>query len=370
MLPDALPPDPSARAAALGLAPMALPPLPEAPLVSVLISNYNYAAYVRAAVESVLAQTYPRLEVVVVDDGSTDDSLAVLAAFDDDPRVTVVAQANAGQAVAINTGVEASRGEIVCLMDADDLFEPTRVARAVEMFRASPRAGLAACRVLAVDADDRPVLRDPAPWPLSQGWCAPNALGDAGPAVALPPTSALAARREVAERLHPIDPALRGAADGYWHRLAPLVTEIAATPEPLVRYRHHGRNLGAALFETPATLRNRLRETAMLHAAARRGAAAMLGESVAAALGPLEADAVWVWNASWAVLIEDASAGERRRAAAALLARPGRVRYEAVFRTTVVWPALGALMLRTAVTDNPVKRAVGVAKRLRARLRG
>lgn len=349
---------------------MVLPDLPAEPLVSVLVSNYNYAEYVQEAVASVLAQTYSRLDVVIVDDGSTDGSQAVLAELADDPRVTVVSQDNAGQAVAINAAFEQSSGDIVCLLDADDLFEPTRVARTVEMFRAAPRAGLAVCRMLAVDARNAPIMRDPAPWPLSQGWCAPHALGDDGPVVRLPATSALALRRETAAQLLPIDPTLRGWADGYLHRLAPLLTEITATPEPLVRYRHHGDNLSAALYETPETIRGRLRQTAMLHEAARRGAQSLLGPEVAAALGPLEDDAAWVWMKSWSVLIEDASAEQRRRAAATLLARPGTVRYAPIFRATVVWPALGALMLRTAVTDNPVKRAVGVAKRLRARVRG
>lgn len=359
-------------AAAYGLAPMALPPLPAQPLVSVLISCYNYGAFLGAALESVLAQTYGHLEVIVVDDGSTDDSVAVAEAVAArDPRVRVVVQANGGQAAAINAGVAESRGEVLFLMDADDLFEPAKVAAVLDLFRAAPRAGFAVHRVVPVDAENRPILRDLVPWPLAQGWCAPEALRAGGGAGRFPPSSALTLRREVALHLAPLDVRLRGAADGLWQRLAPLATEIVASPEPLTRYRCHGRNLGHAAFETLENIAQRLRDLELLRDASVTFAARAYGPQVAAALAADGADAALLATHAWLALIGDATPAERRRTAAAMLAHPEgeTVAFRTVYRITTVWPALGAALLRTAVTDNPLKRAVAWTRARRAALR-
>ncbi|MBE9030420.1 glycosyltransferase family 2 protein [filamentous cyanobacterium LEGE 11480] len=104
------------------------------PLVSILINNYNYGRYLAEAIDSALNQTYSPVEVIVVDDGSTDDSAAVLATYAD--RVQVVQKENGGQASAFNCGFAASQGELICFLDADDWFKPDKVARIVEVFTA------------------------------------------------------------------------------------------------------------------------------------------------------------------------------------------------------------------------------------------
>jgi glycosyltransferase involved in cell wall biosynthesis len=118
---------------------------------SVIIPAYNVEPYVAEAVESALAQDYPDVEVVVVDDGSTDATAAVLAAFGD--RITVVRQGNAGLAAARNAGVRSSTGEFLAMLDADDTCDPSRVRRCIEVLDArSSRA------VVTTDAwviDDR-----------------------------------------------------------------------------------------------------------------------------------------------------------------------------------------------------------------------
>lgn len=103
------------------------------PLVSILINNYNYAQYLPAAIDSALNQTYDHLEVIVVDDGSTDDSRAIMAGYGD--RIVAIYQPNQGQASAFNTGFAASQGEIICFLDADDLFLPHKVATIVQAFQ-------------------------------------------------------------------------------------------------------------------------------------------------------------------------------------------------------------------------------------------
>jgi glycosyltransferase involved in cell wall biosynthesis len=106
------------------------------PLVSAVIPTFNRANLVCEAVESVLQQSYRNMEVIVVDDGSTDDTLVRLQAYGD--RVRVISQSNAGPAVARNRGISASKGEIVAFLDSDDLWLPNKIERQVALME---RAG-------------------------------------------------------------------------------------------------------------------------------------------------------------------------------------------------------------------------------------
>ena len=103
------------------------------PLVSIVITNYNYGRFIRAAVDSALAQTYPNVEVIVVDDGSTDQSREVLQSYGS--RIASVLKRNGGQGSAFNAGFAASRGEVVIFLDADDGLGPSAAAQVVAAWR-------------------------------------------------------------------------------------------------------------------------------------------------------------------------------------------------------------------------------------------
>ena len=100
------------------------------PLVSILINNYNYGRYLGTAIESALNQTYSPTEVIIVDDGSTDNSREVIASFGS--RVISVLKINGGQASAFNAGFAASRGNLICFLDSDDCFLPQKTAEVVK----------------------------------------------------------------------------------------------------------------------------------------------------------------------------------------------------------------------------------------------
>ncbi|MCW5628567.1 MAG: glycosyltransferase [Rhodoferax sp.] len=104
------------------------------PRFSVVICNYNYARFVGEAIRSALEQDYPadRIEVIVVDDGSTDDSRAIYAQFANDPRFTAVLQDNRGQTATYEAGVRRAVGDYVCLLDSDDRFLPGKLRRVAE----------------------------------------------------------------------------------------------------------------------------------------------------------------------------------------------------------------------------------------------
>src|SRR5437773_1373408 len=227
------------------LKPMALDPLPEQPLVSILISNYNYGAYLHDAIESALQQTYDNLEVVICDDGSTDCSPGILAQYCSlDRRIKVVYQANGGQSLALNTAFKKSTGDIICLLDADDVFLPNKVQQVVDALAAAPDSGFAVNRMLLVDKARNYLAQMPSLYELPSGWqgpvlnpCVPQILAG------LPPTSGLSLHRSIAEVIFPLPADLKAYSDTLIQVLAPLMTPIAALQIPLSEYRVHGANI-------------------------------------------------------------------------------------------------------------------------------
>ena len=124
-------------------------------LVSVVIPTYQDADYVAEAIESVLAQTYQNFEIIVVDDGSTDNTSEVLAEFGD--QITVIYQENRRMSAARNTGIRAAYGEYIAFLDADDVWQPTYLERLVPLFGRAENIGLICCDLMWFDENgDRP----------------------------------------------------------------------------------------------------------------------------------------------------------------------------------------------------------------------
>jgi glycosyltransferase involved in cell wall biosynthesis len=238
--------------------PMALDPLPAQPLVSILISNHNYAAYLGEAIESALKQTYDKLEIVICDDGSTDDSPRILERYRSlDRRIRIIYQANGGQALALNAAFHKSIGDIICFLDADDVFMPGKVRGVVEAFGAAPDAGLAVNRMLIVDKNRKCLGTIPLISHLATGWQAPS-FSNSGPQVlpGLPPSSGLSLRRVIAESIFPLPAGLAAYADTLIQVLAPRITLIVAIQTPSSEYRVHGGNVAAVNAFTEDRLRN------------------------------------------------------------------------------------------------------------------
>lgn len=215
-----------------------------APLVSILINNYNYGRFLSDALDSALAQGYPEVEVVVVDDGSTDDSRSLLEPYA--ARVVTVLQENGGQGSAFNAGFRASRGSIICFLDADDWFLPEKAAAVVAAFGEHPDCGWLVHGLRHVDGDGRPTA-------LRERTAAAAAVrsGDYRPLVRagrerglpwLPATSALCFRRELLQRILPVPLSLRITADNYLKCAALLTSPMLALEEELALQRIHGNN--------------------------------------------------------------------------------------------------------------------------------
>lgn len=125
-------------------------------LVSVIVPTYNRAYCVNKSIESALAQTYRNLEVLVIDDGSTDNTREVVTgAFGGEPRVKYIYQSNGGVAVARNRGMRVARGEFIALLDSDDVWKPWKTEVQVAVLRANPNVGMVWTDMEAVDPNGK-----------------------------------------------------------------------------------------------------------------------------------------------------------------------------------------------------------------------
>ena len=157
-------------------------------LVSVIVPLHNGAQTVERTLASVLAQSWPAIEVLVVDDGSTDDGPARVARIGaDDRRVRVLHQANAGVAAARNRGASAARGDILAFVDADDLWAPEKIAlQMAALTQGGPSVGLVYTWAAMIDAQDRIYSTDHRP--QAEGWvlrdlCRANIVGNGSSAL-------------------------------------------------------------------------------------------------------------------------------------------------------------------------------------------
>ncbi|HTZ57131.1 MAG TPA: glycosyltransferase family 2 protein [Acidobacteriaceae bacterium] len=223
--------------------PVALKSLSPKPAVSVLITCFNYGAYVGQAIESALDQTYPPAEIIVSDDASQDNSCEVVESYiARGLGIRLLRNPHGGMAANLNAAYRNCSGDIICLLDADDTFLTNKIQAVVNAFQTNPNAGFAVHRASLVDNQKRARGVYPLLSALPSGDCAQTTFDNSGILMGLPPTTNLALRREIADRIFPIPVEYTGYAEQMFHRLAPLMTELCAVDEPLARWRLHGAN--------------------------------------------------------------------------------------------------------------------------------
>lgn len=212
------------------------------PLVSILINNYNYGRFISKAIDSALNQTYPHIEVIVVDDGSTDNSQEVITSYGD--QIIPILKENGGQASAINAGFATSKGDIICFLDADDIFVPEKVEKVVNAFNSGQDIGWCFHRLKLIDANTGELIR------LSRrdnpsgeyDLRADIRRGDFSSLIA-PATSALCFARSLLQQILPIFEAEGStAADRYMKYLAISLSRGFFLSEQLTIQQIHGSN--------------------------------------------------------------------------------------------------------------------------------
>ena len=236
------------------------------PRVSVIIPTYNCAQYIGVAVESVLAQTFADYELIVVDDGSTDETADTLKPYEG--RITLIHQENQERSAARNTGIRASSGQYIAFLDSDDIWQPNKLKRQVAILDQYPEVVLTYCQALYVDIDGRPVefvgetasgesgseiiVAD-----LSRNLLLGNVISGGG--------STPMVRRAALEEVGLFDEILSYAEDwDMWMRLS-RKGPFAYVPEPLACYRVYGwrKVLGHESSDALTTQHERVIEKAL-----------------------------------------------------------------------------------------------------------
>jgi glycosyltransferase involved in cell wall biosynthesis len=209
------------------------------PSISVIIPTYNATKTVLDTIASVQAQSHRDIEILVINDGSTDNLWECLAPTVKDARVKIYSYPNGGLPVARNRGIARSTGEYIAFIDADDLWTPDKLERQLQALEANPRAGLAYSWTYFMEEDgqryhtDRPI------------WFAGDVLKDLMLWNFLCHGSNPLIRRSVIDAVGEFDPTLPSAEDwDYWLRIA-AQWEFALVPQPQIYYRQSGGAMSA-----------------------------------------------------------------------------------------------------------------------------
>ncbi len=202
------------------------------PRVSVITPVYNGARTIARAIDSVLAQSFADFEILVVDDGSSDETLAVLEGYGD--RITVLKQAHKQQAIARNLAAKNARGEFIAFLDADDSWLAEKLARCVEVLERDPRCVLVYSNLIAVSVDGAELPIEMTPAPVAHAPSMDELLTRLWPIV----PSSVVMRREVFDRIGGFSPAIAGCEDIYFWLIAREQGEFRYLPEKLTRFAY------------------------------------------------------------------------------------------------------------------------------------
>ena len=206
------------------------------PRISVVVCNYNYERYVRQTIDSVLQQTYPALEVIVVDDGSTDGSLDIIRQYEP-CGIKVIAQSNGGQISAYNAGFAQAQGDVVLFLDSDDALKPEALRDIAQQFGAGVAKAHFRLELIGPNGEQ---IGATIPHELAHGDVATAFLKHGVPH-ASPPASGNAYRRSVLARIFPLptDEKDRHGADFFCIFGSTLFGTVAACERTLGLYRIH-----------------------------------------------------------------------------------------------------------------------------------
>jgi glycosyltransferase involved in cell wall biosynthesis len=205
--------------------------------VSIIINNYNYAEYLAPCIESSIRQNYKNIEVIVSDDGSTDNSRAIIDSYG--TAIITTFNPNAGQGAALNAGYKRSSGDLVIFLDADDVLWPSCVSEVVRQWRSD--LVKMHFNLAIIDSGGSTVGRLYLKPPLPRGDLRQQLITN-GSVVSIP-TSGNVFPRAFLDQVMPVpEVAWRRGADVYLCNLAALSGEVGAIDEPLGGYRSHGRN--------------------------------------------------------------------------------------------------------------------------------
>jgi glycosyltransferase involved in cell wall biosynthesis len=211
------------------------------PLVSVVIPNFNYGRFLEDCISSILNQTYANIEVILVDDGSTDNSLEIASQYSN--SVQILTQSNQGVNAARNLGIAKSRGDLIALCDSDDYWEPHKLEMQINKFHEDFSTGLVYCDILTINLEGKKTAHKRA---LHSGDISLKFIEKPTQALIVNGPSTAVFKRDLVHPKLLFDPILRGNGEDwdFFRRLSQL-TAVKYVAEPLVIVREHGQNRSA-----------------------------------------------------------------------------------------------------------------------------
>ena len=212
-------------------------------LATIIIDNYNYERYLGQTIDSALSQNYSNIEVIVVDDGSTDRSGEIISSYGD--KITVVLKPNGGQASAFNAGFRKSRGEVIFFLDSDDILFPDAVKNAVHLFVEYELVKVQ-WPLWVIDEDGVKTGATRPPQVPNDGDLRDVVLRGGPTSCVSSPTSGNAWARHYLEKVLPMPEDVayyKVCADEYLYTLAPVFGLIKTISKPQGLYRVHGKNI-------------------------------------------------------------------------------------------------------------------------------
>ena len=217
--------------------------------VSVIIPNYNYAQYVGEAVESVMNQSYKDIEIVVVNNGSTDNSLEVLEKYS--KKIHLINQENLGQSGARKTGLERASGDYIAFLDADDKWDPQKIEKQMLLF--TPKVELVYCGINLFSENSQSVIATEIP--TFRGSCTDAFIEYPGVSIVLSGESTSIFTRSLLNKVGGFDPELNSAAGWDFFRRCSKFSEFDFVPQPLINYRLHSSNMSNSSQNTIMDIR-------------------------------------------------------------------------------------------------------------------
>ena len=207
-------------------------------LVSIVIPAYNAERYISETIQSVVKQSYLNWELIVIDDGSTDDTGEQVKAFLNDPRISYHFKRNEGVSVARNTGFGMSKGSFLAYLDADDIWKPDRLQKILEKFKEDPELGLVHTYVQEIDSQSNLMDRV---HKGKEGFILESLLLWNG--CNIPAPSSILVKRAVVEQVGGFSPELSTAADQEFFFRVAASFKVGMVKEILGLYRMHDHNM-------------------------------------------------------------------------------------------------------------------------------
>lgn len=207
------------------------------PSVSVIIPTFNYGRFIGEAIESVIAQAYPIDEIIVIDDGSIDETMRFVEPYS--KNIRYIRQEKAGVCAARNKGIENSTGDLIAFLDADDTWLPYKIERQVAKFASDPEIGLVHCGMREFDDETDETIK--LHLDGGEGWVAEDIALWEKPVV-VGPGGSIVVRRDVVNEVGAFDTRLKNGEDWEFCLRVALRYKIGFVAEPLLNYRNHFAN--------------------------------------------------------------------------------------------------------------------------------